>query len=318
MPNKHNDARRHKFKQAKYRVINWADYNDALRKRGDITLWFTDEAIDAWVPDRMPGQKGRPLEYSELAIECCLMVRQVFRLPLRQTEGFLTSLVRLMDVDIAVPDYSSLSKRSIDLRLERLASTITAGSHILVDSTGLKVYGKDEWNQEKHGTKAQRTWRKLHLAIDEKHQIVASDLTEKSVGDPSALGALLDQVDAFDTFMADGAYDGDPIYTLILQQQPNADIVIPPPKNAVPQASAQPIRNQHVDTINNQGRIAWQKQTNYGLRALVELAMLRYKTIIGPKMKARELSQQKTEAAVSVRVLNRMTNIGMPVSVKIA
>jgi len=318
MPNKHNDARRHKFNQAKYRVTNWADYNDALRKRGDITVWFTDKAIDAWVPERMQGQKGRPLEYSELAIECCLMIRQVFRLPLRQTEGFLTSLVRLMDMDITVPDYSSLSKRSIDLRLERLASTITAGSHIFVDSTGLKVYGKDEWNQEKHGTKAQRTWRKLHLAIDEKHQIVASDLTEKSVGDPSALKALLDQVDAFDTFMADGAYDGDPIYTLILQQQPNADIVIPPPKNAVPEASAQPIRNQHVDTINNQGRIAWQKQTNYGLRALVELAMLRYKTIIGPKMKARELSQQKTEAAVSVRVLNRMTNIGMPVSVKMA
>jgi len=238
-------------------------------------------------------------------------------LPLRQTEGLLTSLVRLMNVDIAVPDYSCLSKRSIDLRLERLASTVTAGSHMLVDSTGLKVYGKDEWNQEKHGIKPQRTWRKLHLAIDEKHQIIASDLTEKSVGDTSALDGLLDQVDAFDNFMADGAYDGDPVYAQILQKQPNANIVIPPPKNAVPNASDQPIRNQHVDAINNQGRMAWQKQTNYGLRALVELAMLRYKTIIGPKLKSRELPQQKTEAAVSVRVLNRMTGLGMPVSVKV-
>ncbi|MCP4862904.1 MAG: IS5/IS1182 family transposase, partial [Alteromonas sp.] len=136
--------------------------------------------------------------------------------------------------------------------------------------------------------------------------------------DTSALDVLLDQVDAFDTFMADGAYDGDPVYTQILQQQPNANIVIPPPKNAVPNASAQPIRNQHVEAINNQGRMAWQKQTNYGLRALVELAMLRYKTIIGPKLKARELPQQKTEAAVSVRVLNRMTGLGMPLSVKVA
>jgi hypothetical protein len=156
------------------------------------------------------------------------------------------------------------------------------------------------------------------LAIDEKHQIVASELTEKSVGDTSALAALLDQVECFDIFMADGAYDGDPVYTQILQKQPNASIVIPPRKNAVPEASAQPIRNQHVDVINKQGRMAWQKQTNYGRRALVELAMLRYKTIIAPKMKARELSQQRTEAAVSVRVLNRMTNIGMPVSIKVA
>jgi len=279
MPNKYNDSRRHKFKKSRYQVTNWSDYNDALRKRGDITLWFTDEAIDAWIPERVPGKKGRPVEYSELAIECCLMIRQVFHLPLRQTEGFLMSLFSLMDIDIAVPDYSNISKRSIDLRLERMASTITAGSHIIVDSTGLKVYGKDEWNQEKHGTKAQRTWRKLHLAIDEKHQIVASDLTLKSVGDPSALKALLDQTNAFETFMADGAYDGDPIYNLILQQQPNADIVIPPPKNAVTEASAQPIRNQHVDTINNHGRMAWQKQTNYGLRALVELAMCAIKPL---------------------------------------
>ena len=133
----------------------------------------------------------------------------------------------------------------------------------------------------------------MHLAIDEKHQIIASDLTEKSVGDTSALGVLLDQVEAFDTFMADGAYDRDRVYAQILQQHPNANIVIPPPKNAVANASAQPIRNQHVDVINKQGRIAWQKQTNYGLRVLVELAMLRYKTIIGPKLKARELLQQK-------------------------
>ena len=88
MPHKHNDSRRHKFEKAKYRVMNWSDYNDALRKRSDIMVWFTDGAMGAWVPDRVPGQKGRPVEYFDLAIECCLMIRQVFRLPLRQTEGF--------------------------------------------------------------------------------------------------------------------------------------------------------------------------------------------------------------------------------------
>ena len=123
MPYKHNDSRRHKFEKAKYKVTNWSEYKDALRKRGDITIWFTDSAIHAWVQDRMPDQKGRPLEYSELTIEYCLMIRQLFRLPLRQTEDFLTSLVRLMDVVIAVPDYSCIFKHSIDLRLERLASS---------------------------------------------------------------------------------------------------------------------------------------------------------------------------------------------------
>ena len=197
------------------------------------------------------------------------MIRQVFRLPLRQTEGFLTLLVRLMDVDIAVPDSSCLSKRSIDLRLEKLAASVTAGSHILVDSTDLKVYGKDEWNQEKYGIKAQRSWRKLHLAIDEKHQIIASDLTEKSVGDTSALDGLLDQVDAFDTFMADGAYDCDPVYAQILQRQPNANIVIPPPKNAIPMPVPNPFEtDMFMPSTTKAGWFGRSRQTTAFVRWL--------------------------------------------------
>jgi hypothetical protein len=246
------------------------------------------------------------------------MIRQVFRLPLRQTEGFMCSVVEIMGLDLSIPDYSCISKRSIGLKLKRLIDSIEPGSYCLVDSTGLKVYGKDEWHQEKHKVKARRSWCKLHLAIDENHQILASDLTEKSVGDTTALASLLSQIEGFKTFMGDGAYDGDTIYQQIIEKQPHADIVIPPPKNAVAKASDHDIRNQHVDVINERGRMAWQKETGYGLRALVELAMLRYKTIIGPKLKARKLSQQKTEAAVSVRVLNIMTGLGMPISVKIA
>lgn len=315
MPYKHNETHRHKIKKATYKVTNWSDYNNALRKRGDITVWFTDEAIAAWTPE--PTQsRGAPMQYSDLAIETCLMLRQVFSLPLRQTEGFANSLVKLMDLDLKVPDYTTMSKRSITLSLQKLIDSCEPGTHFLVDSTGLKVYGKDEWGQEKHGTKPMRTWRKLHLAIDENHQIVASDLTGKETGDTTALPALLDQVDRFEVFMADGAYDSDKVYQQIKQKQIDAKIVIPPPKNALPGSSQHNTRNEAVDTIKHQGRMTWQRITEYGLRALVELAVLRYKTIIGPKMKARELPQQKTEADVSVRVLNRMTNLGMPVSVK--
>ena len=318
MPHKHLDSKRHKFNKMKYKVTNWPEYNEALRRRGDITIWVSDDTIEAWHPEKIPGRNGRPQKYSDMAIECCLMLRQVYHLPLRQTEGFLCSIIKLMDLEIKAPDYSCLSKRSISLECQRLIDTVEPGSHILVDSTGLKVYGKDEWHQEKHKVKAHRTWRKLHLGIDEHHQIVACDLTDNSVGDSRALDSMLSQVDDFETFMGDGAYDGSPTYKKILEKSPDANIVIPPPKNAVAQSSDYEQRNQHTAIIQDMGRMAWQKIMNYGLRAYVELAMLRYKTIIGPKLKAREIPQQKSEAQVSVRVLNRMTGLGMPVSVRIA
>jgi hypothetical protein len=318
MPYKHNKPVRHKFTKATYKVTNWPEYTESLRKRGDITIWFSDDAIREWHPEKIPGKRGRPQEYSDLAIECCLMLRQVYHLPLRQTEGFTRSLVSLMDLKITVPDYTCLSKRSISLELKRLVDSITPGSHFIVDSTGLKVYGRDEWNQEKHNVKPNRTWRKLHLGIDENHQIMDCDLTDTSVGDSSALDTLFDQIDDFEKFIADGAYDGNPIYKKILEKCPLASIIIPPPKNTVAGSSDYEQRNRHTDHIKSEGRMAWQKRMNYGLRSHIELAMLRYKTIIGPKLKARKISQQRTEAQVSVRVINRMTGLGMPISVKVA
>ena len=246
------------------------------------------------------------------------MLRQVYKLPLRQTEGFLKSLIRLIGLDIKAPDYSCISKRSIGLQLKKLVDILTQGSHFIVDSTGLKIFGKDEWHQEKHGVKAKRSWRKLHIVIDENHQIIASDLTDNSVGDVTSADDLLNQIDSFDTFMGDGAYDADSVYKQIFEINPDAKIIVPPPKNAVENSSDHEQRNIHTTTIKNNGRMVWQKQLNYGLRSLVELAVLRYKMIIGPKMKARKLSQQKTEAGISVRVLNIMKNLGMPISVKVA
>jgi hypothetical protein len=155
MPYKHNQSRRHKIGKARYKVTNWPEYNKALRQRGDITIWFTEEALAAWHPAKT-GARGRPLEYSDLAIETALFIRQVFRLPLRQTEGFMNSLTRLMKSTISIPDYSSVSKRSISLPRHVLSQTMEPGSLVIVDATGLKVYGKDEWHQEKHDVAARR------------------------------------------------------------------------------------------------------------------------------------------------------------------
>jgi hypothetical protein len=111
-----------------------------------------------------------------------VFIRQVFHLPLRQTEGFMKSLARIMKADITIPDFSSISKRCITLPRHLLAKAVEPGSIVIVDSTGLKVYGKDEWHQEKHNVSARRTWRKLHLAIDENHQVLACELTTPDVG----------------------------------------------------------------------------------------------------------------------------------------
>jgi transposase len=193
------------------------------------------------------------------------------------------------------------------------------GSHVIVDSTGLKVYGKDEWHQEKHGVSARRTWRKLHLAVDEKHQIIAVELTTPDVGDPTAVPDLLGQIDTdFDSFIADGAYDGEAVYQAVLDQQPDADVVIPPHKTAVISPPGNSQRDQHIQIIEDHGRMNWQRRTGYNQRNTAELAMRRFKGIFGNTLQARALPQQKTEAWITTQALNRMTSLGMPSSVKIS
>jgi hypothetical protein len=317
MPYKFNESRRHKIKKARYKVTNWADYNNALRKRGDITIWFSEESITNWRPAKTGG-RGRPQEYSDHAIETAMLIRQVFKLALRQTEGFMTSIARVMGAAIAIPDFSCISKRTVELPVILLTKAMEPGSVVIVDSTGLKVYGKDEWHQEKHAAPARRTWRKLHLAIDERHQVLACELTTPDVGDPTAVPDLLAQITTpFKAFLGDGAYDGEPVSQAVLAHQPDAKVIIPPHKSAVRSVAGDTQRDQHIEDIAEKGRITWQRETGYNLRSYVELAMQRFKRIFGNTMKARALPQQKTEARISASALNRMTNLGMPISVKI-
>lgn len=317
MPYKHSEERRHKFEKPLYKVTNWPEYNASLRRRGDFTMWFTEEAIAQWCPAKT-GARGRPTKYSNVAIETALFIRQVFHLALRQTEGFMKSLARSLKVEISIPDFSCISKRSISLPRYALSKFLDPGSFVIVDSTGLKVYGKDEWHQEKHDVAARRTWRKLHLAIDEHQQVLACELTPPDVGDTTAVPDLLDQITTpFETFMGDGAYDGEPVVQAVLAKQSDAQVIIPPHKSAVLSATGTTWRDQHIEAIAQKGRAAWQRITGYNFRSHVELAMQRYKRIFGNTMKARALARQKTEAWISASALNRMTSFGMPVSVKI-
>ena len=256
MPYKYNESCRHKIERTRYKVTNWAEYNNRLRRRGDITIWFTEAAIAEWHPIKT-GARSRPQKYSNLAIETALLVRQVFHLLLRQTEGFMNSLADIMKVDITIPDFSSLSKRGVKLLRHTLTKAMEPGSFVIVDSTGLKVYGKDEWHQEKHGVPARRTWRKLRLAVDENHQLLLCELTTPEVGDPTAIPDLLAQIDTpFDTFIANGVHDGGPVSKAALNQEPNAKVIIPPHKTAVCSTANDTQRDNHVRVIDQHGRIA--------------------------------------------------------------
>jgi hypothetical protein len=189
--------------------------------------------------------------------------------------------------------------------------------HLLIDSSGLKMYGAGEWLEEKHGERPRRHWRKLHLAIDATTQeIVAVELTSYDVGDITALPDLLDQIeDPAASVVGDGAYDADMVYDGVCRHFPEADVIIPPRLAAVVSEDGTTRRDAHLRTIEKHGRVGWQRRSGYCRRSLVETAMFRYKTIIGRRLHARTLSNQKTEARIGCDVLNRMTNLGMPISV---
>src|ERR1039458_9715823 len=321
MPNKHNAARRHHLPKMKFRVKNWAEYDAGLRRRGSLTLWVTPEVLVGWQAARRTTPGGQSI-CSELAIETGMMLRLVFHLALRQTEGLMASIFGLLGVALSTPDHSTLSRRARTMASIPKGCILPDGPiHLLIDSTGLKVFGAGEWLQEKHGAKARRTWRKLHLAVDaDTGMIMASTLTGNDVGDPSQVAPLLDQIETtIASVTADGAYDGMPIYDVVAGRGEDIRVIIPPHVTAVLSAEAghnPSQRDQHILSIAVRGRLGWQEETDYGQRALVETAMGRYKAIIGPCLRARTFSGQRAEAAVGVAVLNRMLDAGRPNSVR--
>src|SRR3954447_25951789 len=326
MPYKANEARRHKIPRARYKITNWSEYDRALQQRGSLTVWVTPEALAAWHPPQT-GRRGRPPQYADIAIETGHLLRLAFGRPWRQTEGLLRSLSTLLGLDIGIPDHTTFSRRSPGLTLacSLAQAQRTEPVHVVIDATGLKMYGAGEWLTEKHGEGGQRTWRKLHLAVDpDSGEILASAPTTTEEGDAALVGPLLEQITGpIASVTADGAYDGEPVYRALAERQPDppAVVVIPPRATAVPSPSADTAptqRDQHIRTIQDRGRMGWQRAVGYGRRSLGETAVLRYKAIIGRRLRARTLPAQKTEARAACSVLNRMTRLGMPMSQRIA
>ena len=231
MPFKFHASRRHHIPRAKYRVMNWPDYDRGLVRRGDIRFWIDESALEQWdaAKRRTPGGQRR---FSELAISTTLMLGVVFRLPLRQTEGFVRSLVDLMGCELPVPDHTTLSRRrrTVDVVVE--TSTNKRSTDIVLDSTGLKFFGAGEWARAKHG-ETRRSWRKLHISVDpasseiRTHELTGDDTADATMAGPlvAGSGGMIRRV------FADGAYDGEPVTKAIREARPPnspPEIIIPP------------------------------------------------------------------------------------------
>ncbi len=306
-----------KTKKTQYRVKNWREYNASLVQRGSITVWIAADALTAWTPAQT-GKRGGQYRYSDAAIQCALMIKGVYHLPLRATEGFLRSWFELAGFPLPVPDYSTLSRRAATLKVS-LPRRAQRGLHLVIDSSGLKVYGEGEWKVRQHGYSQRRTWRKFHISVDERSlEIQEVTLTEAGSDDASQVEDLLEASDEVDQVSADGSYDKRKVYQAC-QKQGVKRIVIPPRRDAHIwqhgncQAPPHP-RDVNLRRIRAIGRKAWKVEVGYHRRSLAETTVYRFKTILGNRLSARLLPQQHTEVRVKCAILNRMAHLGLPES----
>ena len=303
-----------------YRVKNWKSYNSALINRGSLTVWIDEEAIANWLSTEEPDGRGRPCTYSEVAIETGLTLRSLWKISLRMAQGLLQSILDLMHVDLAAPHYSTLCRRASELKIDLKISSSKEPRHLVIDSTGLKVFGEGEWKTRIHGKAKRRTWRKLHVSIDAKtHEIVACSLTDKDTHDSMETKNLLPTGVDIDAVYGDGAYDNQNAYQPIVDA--GARAVIPPRSGAaLMKAKTWGIveRNKNVREKWVLGIKLWKKARNYHLRSLVETGMYRQKQILGDRLRAIDFSRQITESRIRASILNKMTQLGMPKSCKIS
>ena len=306
----------------RYRLRNWSQYNQALVQRGSLTVWFCEDVLDQWYYQG-PKQRGAQVRYTDLVIETALTLKAIFHLGFRQSQGLLASILTLLDVDREAPDYTTLCRRQKTLLVDLRATSVDQPRHVVIDSTGLKIYGEGEWKVRQHGWSKRRTWRKLHLGLDETTgEVLACVLTDNATDDAATVSELLDQVDdKIAAVGADGAYDKQKVYTDLIARK--IAPIIPPQHNARIwqhgncKAPPHP-RDEALRYIRRHGRKKWKRDSGYHRRSKAESAMYRFKTIFGSSLWARMLENQQIEARIKVRVLNRMTALGLPESYAVA
>ncbi|MBF2053695.1 MAG: IS5 family transposase [Candidatus Sericytochromatia bacterium] len=309
------------MKKILYKVQNWSEYNKSLEKRGSLTVWFYDGFEQDWLNTEKHGGKGASMTYSEGAIELCMMARHVYSLPLRQTRGFVCSILNLMGLELPVPCYSTLSRRAGGLEI-CIREKIRSGEavEIAFDSTGLKVMGEGEWKVRTHGKGQRRQWKKLHLSVDiHTQEIMSAVVTGSDTADGEVLMDLLDQIpEKIDQGFGDGAYDSAENFRLLAKRKALA--TIPPRENAVlHQAPGYPMtRNLHVHEMRVYGKKGWKVRHQYHQRSKAETAMSRLKDAFGERIPSRKDENQAVDLFVRLKILNRFFELGKPCSIPAA
>ena len=302
-----------------YKTKNWSNYNHSLKRRGSLSVWF-DAGMD-WEA-KPSGRRGRQQAYSDTAIQTCLTIKVLFGLPLRQTTGFVESLLELVGLDWAVPDFSTLCRRQKTLPVAIPFRGSSGPLDLLIDSTGIKAEGEGEWNARKHGGPKRRLWRKIHIGIDEETlEIRAIEVTSSSIGDAPILPDLLNQIapdQEIGSITGDGAYDTRKCHDAIAAR--NAHAIIPPRKNAKlwkPDTPGAKARNEAVRSTRYLGRALWRHLTGYHRRSRVETKMHCVK-LLGQRLSARDFDRQVAEIQIRAAILNGFTALGIPETVAVA
>jgi transposase len=299
---------------------NWSEYNAGLKQRGSLTFWLDEAVLQAWYTPTLTGKRGSSNDYSDIAIATFVTMKSVYHQAGRQTQGLLESLFELMAVELDVPDHSTVSRRMGKLQVALPVVPKAEAVHVVVDATGVKVCGEGEWKTRQHGPSKRRTWRKLHLGVDEATgEIIAAVITTNDIGDGPVLNDLLEQIEGeIEQVSADGAYDHAHCYDEIGER--GAQPVVPPRKDAViwqhGNCKGKPHpRDENLRYIRRHGRKKWKRDANYHRRSLAETTMYRLKAIFGGKVRSRKFDNQAAELLLQCAALNRMIQIAKPDSV---
>lgn len=301
MPHSFNADRREKFPTTKFAATNWPDYSEDLRRCGNVTIWLADGIAGKWSAPKRKGRGAQP-KYWDFAIETGLTLGLIFH----------QSLLKLVGVELPVPDFSTLSRRAIGLSVVDDRPQSAGPITLIVDSTGLKIHRCSDWQEEKPvSRKTRKSWRKIHIGHDpDSGEIVTSLLTKEQVGDETAMPDLIAGMEGSVTrFLADEVYDGTGVASFSSEAfGEDVEMIVPPRKTAVLGLHKQ--RDAHTRQISERGRMSWQSETGYNCRALVEDQIGRRKLVTGPGLNAREIGRQIIENKVARKSLNRMTRLG--------
>lgn len=304
----------------RYRIDNWAEYNRSLIKRGSLTMWVENGAIDGWLVSHRAKKRGRAEKYSDDAILMMLILREVYSLPLRALRGLVLSIFALMRLDLPVPCYTRVCRRAQRLGRVFKRRCKRGVVDVVFDSTGLKVYGEGEWKVRTHGAGKRRTWKKFHVGIDScTQEILVSELTTIKGGDAATAQNMLARIGSpLGQVLGDGAYDSQDLWHAV--ERMGGDLLVPPPKNAAYKGAVNGWERKRDSALaeiqglggDQEARGLWKKLKGYHRRSLVETTMYRLKQLLGRQLRSRCEANQSIESQCKCLILNKMTKLGLP------